>query len=411
MDLKIKLKQFEPKKTYVRLGAKCYLDTFRQMLVPATPESLLLYKMEMYVHHVMGVPKNRMYVHQSLRKYGLDSTKILDIVIHDLVDGELKPVAIVECKTPGNSLYFTTIAHIEEFAKTINVNYLIVTNGDDVDSYISREDRNSFWKIDNVPNYETICTSHREMLAQEEAAKASAPKTFAAKPGTPGAADKHPKKVERPKPVLKFNSQLTPKEFQPVIMSLLKSLQDTTNKVKSQTVGGIRMVGDCGKRKKNTGFGSEKHPNTVLRTFLIKDFYDNHQLMSLDINPNQAGAPILSVTLDNYDNKQVIFDMDLNVCLKKNDQKVNLFYNFQKAFEANGPEFIAGLTQLVSEKCPEILRPNTLEFGQMNLTEPVTLAQEDASRALIQVMAFALLLDEYRETIKRTPKIAKKKQK
>ncbi len=407
MDLKIKLKQFEPKKTYTRLGAKCYLDTFRQMLVPATPESLLLYKMEMYVHHVMGVPKNRMYIHQSLRKYGLDSTKVLDIVIHDVVAGELKPVAIVECKTPGNSLYFTTIAHIEEFAKTFNVNYLIVTNGDDVDSYISREDRNSFWKIDNVPNYETICNSHREMLEQEAAAKA-----LAVKPAATSAAEKHPKKKEeRPKPVLKFNSQLTPKEFQPVIMSLLNTLKDTTSKVKSQTLGGIRMVGDCGKRKKNTGYGSEKHPNTVLRTFLIKDFYDNHQLMSLDINPNQAGAPILSVTLDNYDNKQVIFEMDLNVCLKKNDQKVNLFYNFQKAFEAEGPDFIAGLTQLVTEKCPEILRPNTLEFGQMNLTEPVTLAQEDASKALIHVMAFALLLDEYRETIKRKPRLPKKKQK
>jgi hypothetical protein len=392
-DLKINLKQFGPKNTYIRNGEKCYFDSFRQMLVPCTPESLLLLKMEMYVHQVMGVPKNMMYMNQSFRKYGIDSSKLIDIVIHDNIDGDIKPVAIVECKSPDMALYHSTTSHIEDFAKKVGINYLIVTNGTDVDSYISREDRLSFWKIDNVPDYEIICNGHKAALAAQ----------FAANPGSQ--AKKFTKKLE---PALKFSSKTTPKAIQPIVMNLVKCLNDTHNRLKPQTFDQITVVGDCGQRRKLTGFGSEKHGKIMLRTLLIKDFYDNHQLVSFDINPDLLGAPILSVTLDDYDSRQVILSMDLNTCLIADEQKINFGCDLNKAFPHEDAEFSKELKNFISLKAPYLLKGHEVRFGEIHLIDPIKMDEEETAQAFVNVVAYALLLDEYRARLKSASKEFKK---
>lgn len=394
MELKINLKEFVPKNTYSRKGAKCYLDPFRQMLVPLTRESLLLYKMEMYVNQVMGVPKNMMYINQSFRKYGMDSSKIIDIVIHDMIEGEMKPVAIIECKSPGLALYHTTTSHIEDFAKKMGVNYLIVTNGNDVDSYISRADRLSFWKIDNIPDYETICNGHREVLATE----------FAAHTGT----TKAKKPVKKADQTVKFNSKTTPKEIQPVIMSLVKCFRDDHCRAKTQAFEQVAVVGDYGLRRKLSGFGSEKVSNSLLRTLLIRDFYNNHQLVSLNISPDSLGAPVLSVTLDDYDNRQVILNIDLVHCLKQHDERVTFSYSLTHGFANESDIFLQGLIQFVTDKAPQLLKHHDIAFGELHFIEPLKMDQDEVAQLCMNVIAFALLLDEYREHIKSGQKASKK---
>lgn len=395
MDLKINLKQFAPKHTYMRNGAKCYLDPYRQMLVPVTPESLLQLKMEMYVNQVMGVPKNMMYMNQSFRKYGVDSSKQIDIVIHDTIDGEIKPVAIVECKAPDMALYHTTIAHIEGFAKKIGVNYLIVTNGTDVDSYISREDRLSFWKIDNVPDYETICNGHRAVLADEFAAQ--------------GVEAKVKKPAPKPQPSAKFNSKTTPKAIQPAVMSLVKGLRDDHSRFKHQAFGHITVLGDCGLRKKLTGFGSEKQSKTLQRTLLIKDFYGNHQLISFDLTPDLHGAPILSVTLDDYDSRQVVFTLDLNLCLSESEQGFDLCCDLDQLFSKEEERFVPELCQLIEKRMPQLKFDRQMAFGNLMLLEPFKLDQEESAQLLANLAAFALVVDEYREQLKSETKDFKKR--
>jgi hypothetical protein len=344
----------------------------------------------------MGVPKNMMYINQSFRKYGIESSKVIDIVIHDMIDDEMKPVAIVECKSPGLALYHTTTAHIEDFAKKIGVNYLIVTNGNDVDSYISREDRLSFWKIDNIPDYETICNGHRAALATEFALHTDHKKK------------KSSRKIEA---APKFNSKTTPKVIQPVVMGLVKCLSDDRSKLKPQMIDKLNFVGDCGLRKKLMGFGSEKHHNPLARTLLVKDFYNNHQMVSVDITPDLSGTPYLSVTLDDYDSRQVIYALDLSESLREDSKKIQMMCDFQTALPQENMEFLQALRQFISEKAPALIKDNHLYFGELEGLVPFKMDQDEIAQVLAQLITFALLLDEYREQLKSATRDQKKSNK
>lgn len=399
MDLKIDLQQFAPKRTYLRNGMEHYLDPFRKMLVPCTPETLLFLMMETYIHKVMGVPKNMMYMNQSLRKYGMDSSKMLDIVIHDKVDHDLKPIAIVEFRTPDKPLNQVVTTYIEDFAKRIGVNCLLVTNGDSTNAYISREDRRSYWKIDKVPNYNTICKAYRDglaALAAEKAAEEEVPSAPVRR--GPKAADQSPK----------FNPKTTPDELKPLIAAFISCFGDGKTRLKPRAFGALTLVGDCGLRRKLNGFGSEKVDKTLHRTFMIKDFYDNHQLVSFDISPDLKGAPVLSVTLDDEDNRQVILAIDLNNCLKSDEQRVSLTYDIKKAFPKESREFLDEFMKFVTEKTPHLVTRQHINFGEVGLPENLKVDDAHTAELLFKIITFALRLDEYRENIKTATRELKK---
>lgn len=390
MDLKIDLKQFVPKQIYMRNGVKHFLDPFRQMLVPLTQENLLLYKMESYAVQVMGVPKGMVYTKQSFRKYGMDSSKVIDLVIHDEIKGEVKPVAIVECKSTSLKLCHTTTSHIEDFAKKNKVNYLIITNGSEVDSYISREDRLSFWKIDNIPDYETIRKSY---MLEETAEEDNKVKTSA-----------KVKKASSPK----FSSKKTPSHIQPVIMNWMRALNKEQEKVAPQTFGGISIVGDCGLRKKLTGFGTDKAQNVIQRTFLIKDFVGNHQLVSLDIAPDPSGTPILSVTIDDVDNRQVVLALDLSLVLTQDEKMTCMNLNLKDYFKRENYDFNNELKQLIKERAPHLLDENKVGFGFWENGSVIEFSNSNFKEILIQLISFAVILDEHRANQKAKEKGTKK---
>ncbi len=385
MDLKIDLKKFVPKQMYMRNGVKHFLDPYRQMLVPLTQENLLLYKMEAYAIQVMGVPQQMVYTKQSFRKYGMDSSKVMDLVIHDHINGEIKPVAIIECKSTSLKLCHTTTSHIEDFAKKNHVNYLIVTNGSEVDSYISREDRLSFWKIDNIPDYETIQKSYTvEGEAPVKPAKAV--------------------KTIQPK----FSSKRTPAKLQPIIMDWMRALKKESDKCAPISFGGISLVGDCGLRKKLTGFGSEKIANVSQRAFLIRDFQGNHQLISLDLSPDDLGAPILAITLDDVDNRQVVLSLDLSTVLEMDEKQTCMSLNIKEYFKREHFDFNNELKQLIKERAPHLLEDNKINFGCWENGATVEFGNGNFKEILIQLMSFAIIVDEHRANQKTKEKSLKK---
>ncbi len=410
MDLRIDLSAYAPQKTYSRMGTKVFLDPFRQSLVPLSPENLLLYKMAMYVHHVMGVPKGRMAIQQSLRKYGVDSTKVVSIVVHDMIDGKLQPVALIDCAAPGNPLSFAPTTQLEEFAKSKGILYLVVTNGVEIDAYISRADRLTFWKIDNVPHYQTICTGHAQappivVTAPVEDLKGKHAKSKSAKlTGT-----------AKPTKAVPNQAQLSPEHMVQVTL-LNEALKDTKHKIGPQEHAGIKMVRDCGNRKKSIKLSEHSSEAVRQRAFIIEDFHKNHQLMCIDIDSEQGHPPTLSVTLDNVDHRQVVYALDFKSTLDFKGNTVIWTVDLGAMFKSYGPDFIEGLKVAIAEKtAPEsassalhLKDSTTLYLGSIATSETIYCNQPEIAALCMNLLAFALILDEYRETIKRVQKKAKK---
>lgn len=426
MDLSINLSPYPAPKTYPRYGTDAYIDPFRQILVPATPESILLYKMELYVHKTMGVPKNRMSIQQSLRKFGINSTKIISIVIQDVIDGRLVPIAIVDCTAPGKNLSFVPLSHLEEFAKMRHINYIIVTNGTEVDSYISRADRLSFWKIDNVPDYPTLQAGHRQMLETalpykepEDLVRAKAKVKQGEKINRPHGEKAAPIKLQR----VDKTGPTTPPKTRPLhpLMSQLETLLMVSKKRIPQTKHwGIELVLDCGKRKKGEKLSLSPVEASLQRTFLIEDYHKNHQLMSVDIEQglHPSGNPAIAVTLDHFETRQTVFCFDFTTDIKVTEianatspqgPGYALHLDLNLAFEASGYDFSSGLIAKIKAHAEAAKLDPLTEFkfigpNQLFLGEVYSADDQSQAKLIMGLMALALIVDEYRETLKRDRK-------
>lgn len=417
MDLSINLSPYPAPKTYMRYGTQAYIDPFRQILVPETPDSILLYKMEMYVHKTMGVPKNRMLIQQSLRRFGINSTKVISIVILDVIEGHLVPIALVDCASPSNPLSFVPLAHLEEFAKARNINYLIVTNGTEVDSYISRADRLSFWKIDNVPDYKTIQEGHQQMLLtspptklpndkghdkSKDQSKAKSPAKNADKKKKPTAEVPMPVAPSRPVPI------------HPVVAHLSDLLVNSKQKLPLQKHCGITLALDCGKRKKVSKATLTPTETALQRTFLIEDLHKNYQLMAVDIEEgtHSTGGTSIAVTLDHFEHRQTIFNLDFASSIRMTEvastdaPRYECHLDLNLAFESSGSDFVTGLigeigrhmkeAKLEASQQLQMIGPNRLYLGTLSTETP-----ESGTQFFMAMMALALIVDEFRETLKR----------
>lgn len=413
MELKINLRGFDPKHIYKRNSTNCFYDSFRQMLVPLTNHNLLIYRMEMYAYKIMGVPKECLYASQSVRKYGINSTMVMDIVIHEKRDEELKPVAIIECRPLGKRLEETMTVQIEENAKKMGVNYIIVTNGTEAFSFISRPDRISYWRIDNIPKYDMVCAGQDMDITDEHDIRVEeAAKVLVVNGVLPPTRVVH--KTETPEVVhpTKFNLDDTPDAVKPFVKAFVKGLKDTSVKIGERVLGDIHVFGDAGLRRKSAGYGSEKQNKGWQRIFLITDFYGSNQLVGIDVAPGQDGQPILSVSLDDYESRQVVLSLNLNKFMSVSGEKVHLAYDVKRAFPKEDDDFVESFIEIVEEKIPGLIKKGkvvfaTFESSVLEGKESLTFENEAMVGMVMNLTAFALLVDEHREILKSYSKIMK----
>ena len=99
MDFFEELERIPNPTLYQRQGKECYLDPYREKLIPATPEETVRQKVLIWLENELKVPNNVILVEMLLSKCGLNSKDRADIVISRFgEEGLLYPVAIVECK-------------------------------------------------------------------------------------------------------------------------------------------------------------------------------------------------------------------------------------------------------------------------------------------------------------------------
>ena len=85
---------------YKRKGAHCCYDESRKMFVQKTPEEIVRQQIIKFLRYQLKVPKKMIDTEVNLKRYGLNSTKRIDISIDEIdQDNELRTVAIVECKS------------------------------------------------------------------------------------------------------------------------------------------------------------------------------------------------------------------------------------------------------------------------------------------------------------------------
>ena len=130
MELVEQLERIPAPKLYLRKGKECYLDPYRDKLIPATPEETVRQKVLIWLEKELKVPHDVILVEMLLSKCGLNSKDRADIVISRFgEEGLLYPVAIVECKANTVQISSNTIEQCCRYTDALGIDYAFVTNG------------------------------------------------------------------------------------------------------------------------------------------------------------------------------------------------------------------------------------------------------------------------------------------
>jgi hypothetical protein len=100
------------------------LDRIRKKYVACTDEEKVRQMTILYLNETLNVPMSSIAVETALKVNGL--SKRTDLVV---CNAQCKPALIVECKAPSVKIDQAVFEQIARYNLTLQVNYLMVTNG------------------------------------------------------------------------------------------------------------------------------------------------------------------------------------------------------------------------------------------------------------------------------------------
>jgi hypothetical protein len=127
------------------------LDRIRKKYVACTEEEKVRQMTIACLHETLNVPMSHMAVETALKVNNLP--KRTDLVVFN---AKLKPALIVECKAPSVKISQDVFDQIARYNLTLQVNYLMVTNG--VEQYVCRLDfeQQTYQFIPELPNWSAL---------------------------------------------------------------------------------------------------------------------------------------------------------------------------------------------------------------------------------------------------------------
>lgn len=135
-------------------GKKFIFDRWRKKYVSLTPEEWVRQNFIMYLIHEKKFPASLIAIEKSLN-IG-KRIKRTDIVVYNNL---AEPLLIVECKAPEVKINQDVFDQIIRYNMTLNVKYLVVTNG--LQHYCSKLDYllNSCDFLKEIPDYKDLLSS------------------------------------------------------------------------------------------------------------------------------------------------------------------------------------------------------------------------------------------------------------
>lgn len=152
MLLSIDLLQYKEKLCVSSEKGVAYLHCLsRKKQLVLTPEEVIRQLMLHYLVEEKQYPKNKIRVEMGLVVNTMN--KRCDILVFNQ---ELQPVLLIECKSAKVNISQKTFEQIARYNSTLQVPYLVVTNGpQNYCSWIDQENK-TFSFLDSIPSYEEL---------------------------------------------------------------------------------------------------------------------------------------------------------------------------------------------------------------------------------------------------------------
>ncbi len=276
MKIEKSLVRIKVPKIYKREGKDCYYDTYRKKLIEITPEETVRQKVASLFELKYGVPKEMISLEVPMSSYVVGATGRADIVIHavDIESNTIYPVAVIECKKEDVLLTDKVAEQAIRYCNVIGGSYIILTNGIEIEIAAYDEDTDSYVFLDKMLSYDEMI--NREYILPEESSEKFVRFTF--------------DELKNQNLIEDYNEngywifgKSSNEQLKTFAVNFFQCLLDTKHllpKVKRKT---FELIEDIGQRYMDYTNAGGGHYDGVYRGFLIKDRFDETQIVSLSI--------------------------------------------------------------------------------------------------------------------------------
>lgn len=370
-----------------------FFDTYREKLIPITPEEIIRQKVVKWIEIQLNVPEKCILLEQHLSHYQVKSRTRADIVIHEVAeDGLLYPIGVVECKSENVIISDKTLDQCFDYAYNLGVNYAFVTNGVEFLSYRYDESKNQYLELRNPPNYTDMLNG--DLGEIKEYANVKRPDLDEIQ------------KVEIQQGYIDdyiIGSATTP-IMRAHIINIFECLCDTT-KTLSKTFGKqFSIVKDVGVRIGSYGNASGYDFVAPYRCFLIKDKNNNHQIVSFGFNAYGNDQTILCVAIDDFKKSHHALQFLMDRYAYKTLDGLVFKHTGRIAVGHSGSGSSKELLSIVAEELPHLFVDEELCLGKVPTDILLTMDNEAITDLFINFIDYALIRDEYRVRLKNTKK-------
>lgn len=154
MNIEIQLKSISTPKIFKRNGKRCYFDMYRKRLIEITPEETVRQKIVAFFEKHLGVPHDMISLEVPISFYVEKCNGRADVIIHEINnDNTLKPLAVIECKANSVAITDNVFEQVMQYADEIAADYVIATNGIEIEIAKYDEKSNSYNLINNLLPY------------------------------------------------------------------------------------------------------------------------------------------------------------------------------------------------------------------------------------------------------------------
>ncbi len=149
--MKLNLPEYQFKTRINQVGKNEIFDDFRKKFVTVTPEEWVRQNFLKYLTEIKNYPATLIAVEKGIRVNNMQ--KRFDAVVFNRKG---KPVMLIEFKSHDISISQKVMDQISRYNLSLNVNYLIVSNG--LSHYCCKVNRElgTFSFLVDIPNYELI---------------------------------------------------------------------------------------------------------------------------------------------------------------------------------------------------------------------------------------------------------------
>ena len=393
MELVEQLERIPAPKLYLRKGKECYLDPYRDKLIPATPEETVRQKILIWLEKELKVPHDVILVEMLLSKCGLNSKDRADIVISRFgEEGLLYPVAIVECKANTVQISSNTIEQCCRYTDALGIDYAFVTNGVEMLAFHYNEKDDQYIQLAAVPTYQQMLDGKTNDYVPMEPPKRLSMSEM-----------QQPEFQQRYIDSYIIGEESTPNVIAHCI-NLFDGLVDMDRTLSRP--GGVlfSIEKDLGVRVSSYGNAAGYDYVAPYRCFLVKDMAGNHQIVSLGLNDYGNNKTILCVAIDDFKKSHHSLQLLVDAFMIRRGKKLVFTHNGKIAVGHRGSAPVKGLISKIISQLPHLYQNERIVLGAVDADKLMMLDAPDMTELVINLIDYALLRDEYRAEVTKAGK-------